>query len=374
MALVEVNGINLVEAKDKGHTITIDPEGEVNFEISYTVVGEYPISIDGFKIIIVFLDLDTYSSTQELDVETPLGGEGSIVQTIKLKDYLGVGDIQFVSGIYKLRVEVYYSVEGRAEALEGEPFYVRITGNPMMTGMGVVAVAGVASAGISIASLAWSAKEAILFELNRSIMSTKVSPTAELMNFYKGRLTDRAQSEVTQRASSFARKTWRREKCPSCGSKWPEGQAICPKCGVTLEEAEKLYSKLFGEKCLKACEEVGVSVSGLNISEIAQSIGERMLVTTDIISFLAKSGLALVEPHVGKRMKASTRKLVFTGLYTCIVSLFWIQACGLEAVSLYMLIFAILTGIVLPMIISRLLDSRIRSSLNTFWKTKLEPT
>jgi hypothetical protein len=373
-ALIIVNGMNLKEAKDSGCAAIIEPDGRVDFDVSYAVVGEYPISLTGFKIIYVQCDVDTFSSTQTLNIEGSPGSNGSITQSINLEDYLGFGDLQFVSGIYTLRIEIYYDIEGRANTLRVEPFYVRLRGNPMTTIMGGVATAGLVYSGISIISLAYSVKKSIAFELDRSIKSAKVSPTDKLISYYKGKTAKKAQGAVSKQLVGYIRGVWGGKRCPSCSSNWPEGQKTCLKCGINLIDAEKLYSEFLGEKCLKACEELGVSVSGYSVGKIAQNLSEGLPVATDIISVLVFSGLAIVEPHIGTRLQATTRKLVFTGLSTCVTVLFWIQACGLEAISLQMLIIAIITGTILPMVISRVIGKRIHSAIHTFWKKKLRQT
>ncbi|MFQ6052805.1 MAG: hypothetical protein ACE5OO_01065 [Candidatus Bathyarchaeia archaeon] len=372
--LVEVDGRNLKEARDRSNALIIDPDEVVQFDVSCSAVGDSPIRLDEFRIVFVVLDFDAFSSTQFLDLEAQQGTIETFSQRMDLKNALSFGDLQLFSGIYKLRIEISYSVEGRTVTLESGPFYVKLRTNPLMTVTGLVATAGSISAGISMVTLARSVKDARSFELDRSIRSTSVIPTEKLMSFYKGKLALKTQKEAARRMLYLARRTGKMRRCPSCASEWPENRVNCRRCGLRLEEAEEMYSKLLRERCLDACEKLSMSVSGLQISQIAQSLGEGVPVTIDVTSVLVNSGLAFVEPHIGKRLKAPTRRLVLTGLSLSVFACLWIQANGLGSISLLTLLIAILTGTILPMLISRALDSRIHSSIDTFWKERLKQT
>lgn len=372
--LVEVDGRNLKEARDRSNALIIDPDEVVQFDVSCSAVGDSPIRLDEFRIVFVVLDFDAFSSTQFLDLEAQPGTIETLSQRMDLKNALSFGDLQLFSGIYKLRIEISYSVEGRTVTLESGPFYVKLRTNPLMTVTGLVATAGSISAGISMVTLARSVKDARSFELDRSIRSTSVIPTEKLMSFYKGKLALKTQKEAARRMLYLARRTGKMRRCPSCASEWPENRVNCRRCGLRLEEAEEMYSKLLRERCLDACEKLSMSVSGLQISQIAQSLGEGVPVTVDIASVLVNSGLAFVEPNIGKRLKAPTRRLVLTGLSLSVFACLWIQANGLGSISLLTLLIAILTGTILPMLISRALDSRIHSSIDTFWKERLKQT
>ena len=120
---------------------------------------------------------------------------------------------------------------------------------------------------------------------------------------------------------------------------------------------------------LRVSKDLVDSVSVLNVSSIALSLGMGIMPTMDIISVLSGAGLTLAQPRVAKDWSAKTRKLVFQGLSTSLFSIFWIQACGIDVVSISMLAVAIVSGFVLPILISKLFSNRITSHI----KKKLSP-
>jgi hypothetical protein len=212
--------------------------------------------------------------------------------------------------------------------------------------------------------------KSVQLEVEKSIENTNISPTDKLVGYYKGKSYKMVQDEVSNAAFRFAAKLWKGDKCLQCGEDWPEGYESCPSCNISLEEAQKIYSKSLGEKSLNASKEVVDSVSGLSLKGIADSLGEGVIPTTSIVSVLTFSGLTLLQPRVSKSWKMRTRKIIFTGLRTTLFSLFWIQACGIGTVSLYMLVIAILSGLLLPILISRILGNNINDRIKKFWESK----
>jgi hypothetical protein len=66
-------------------------------------------------------------------------------------------------------------------------------------------------------------------------------------------------------------------------------------------------------------------------------------------------------------MSKKTQRLVFTSLSTAIVTVLWVQSIGLEAISLTMLVIALLTGTIPALIIRRTLQLGIKQKiLDTF--------
>ena len=367
---IDFDGINIREAAEESNAILLDPDVDVLARLEYLVVGNYSIEVDKLKTVFSLADFDAWSKIDRLDFTLYPGGNFTFVQTWKFKNYIGSRNIGIVSGIYQVRYDLYYRVEGYSKVIKSVPFYVRFSGNPITSVFGVAATVGVAHAGISILGLVNSMRKSIQLEVDRSIESTKVSPTKKLMGYYKGKSYKSVQDEVSNVAFRYATKLWRGDKCPQCGTDWPEGHKACPSCHLTLEEAQELYSKLLRDKSLNACREVVDSVSGLSLSSIANNLGEGVTPTTDIISVLTFSGLALVQPRVAKSWGKKTGSLVFTGLRTTVFSLFWVQACGVEEISLTMLVIAVISGTLLPMLIGKVLGNNIKEKAKIFWESK----
>ena len=325
------------------------------------------LELEELKIVFVWADFDAYTHTHKMDVSMDPGENVIFNQT--WVDYPVIGDVKMLSGIFLMRYDLHYTMEGLSKVMEGVPFYVRLGGNPLVSVTGAVTTLAMAQAGISMVGLVSSIQKSLQMEVNNAIESTQVSPTDRLMSYYRSKSAKNIQNEITNAAFGYA-KLWKGDKCPSCGADWPEGEQECSGCEITQEKAQELYSKTLADKSLMAGKEVVDSVSGLSLSNIAQKLGEGVTPTTDIISVLTYSGLALAQPRVAKSWSVKTRKLVFTGFRISIFTIFWVQACGIGTISLTILVVAILTGTILPLLFSKGMGNSIKTKVNDFWKSK----
>ena len=207
-------------------------------------------------------------------------------------------------------------------------------------------------------------------ELKNSIGETKVSPTEKLMGYYRGKSYLLGQAEVSKLLFGYASSLWSRENCPQCGEDWPKDNDACPACLITADKAKEIYSTSLVEKSITVIKEVVDSVSGLSLKGIADKIGEGETPTTSIVSVVTFSGLTLVQPRVSKNWSKKQRSLIFTGLRTSIYALFWVQACGVGVVSLSALIIAVLSGFLIPLIISRVTGNGLKAKISEFWKER----
>jgi hypothetical protein len=364
------NGSSIGEAVEKNNAILLNPDVDILARLEYLGIGNSSIELDKLKTVFALAETDALSKTDILDFTLYPRSNFTFIQTWEFKNYIGTDDIGIISGIYQVRYDLHYEVDGHSKVLRTVPFYVRFSGNPITSVVGAASTVAVATAGISTLGLANTMRKSIQQEVDRSIESTKVSPTEKLMGYYKGKSYKSVQNEVSNAAFGYATKLWRGDKCPQCDMDWPEGQEACPNCSLTREEAQELYSKSLVNKSLNACKEVVDSVSGLSLSSIADSLGEGVTPTTSIISVLTFSGLTLVQPRVAKSWKKKTRNLVFSGVRTTLFSLLWIQACGVDVISLTILVLTLLSGMLLPMLISMVLGNNIKEKVKNFWETK----
>jgi hypothetical protein len=190
------------------------------------------------------------------------------------------------------------------------------------------------------------------------------------MGYYKGKSYSMFQAEVSNAVFEYLSSS-RRDKCPKCETDWPKDVDECPNCMITSEETDGLYVKSLVDKILDSCKEFVDSVSGLSLSNIAHSFSEGETPTFSILSVMTSSGLTIIQPRVSKDWRDKTRKLVFTGLRTAIYSLFWIQACGIESLSLVMLVVAIVSGLMIPILSSKILGDNIKGKARDYWRSKL---
>jgi len=278
-----------------------------------------------------------------------------------------------MSGIYHLKYYLNYDIVDSTEVLEGQPFYMKIIGNPFTSVTGVVSSVALAYAGITTAGLINTMSQSVPQEIIKSIDNSTVKATQKLKSYYEAKTFKSLQSEVSKSAFNYV-KTWKMDNCPSCETKWPEGNEICPGCQITLDEAKIIFAQNLEKKSLNACEEIVNSASSLSVYNITQKIGSGIVPTTSIVSVLLSAGLSLATPRVGKTWNAKTRKLVFKGLSTALTVIFWIQAIGFEVMSLSMLAVALLTATVPSLIISKILENMIKVKTKLFWGSKIVVT
>lgn len=365
--LIDVEGGNMNDAVHESNPIIVDLSDGVDIRLQYSVLNISELYIDRLKTVFVFADLDALSQTDELDFTLHPEDNFTYIQTWQFNNYLGIENFGLISGVYKVRYDLYYSVSNENKILSGTPFYVKFSGNPFTSVPSIVTTVAVLHAGVSVVSLVNTMRGSIKQEADKSIEATKVSPTKKLIGYYRGSTYSRLQAEVSKSAFEYAINLRRGGKCPQCNSEWPENQDTCSNCQITFEEAVELYSKTLSEKSLRAAKEVVDSVSGLSLSNIAMKLGEGVVPATSIISVLTFSGLTLIQPRIAKSWQEKTRKLVFRGLRIAIYSLFWIQATGIDTLSITTLVIVILSGFILPTIFSTILRFNIIGKVRNFW-------
>ena len=371
--LIEIDGQNIQNARDKENPIEIHPSGDIYGKLICKIIGNETIHINYVKIGFIIFDREIFSKEMELNVSLNSGDEFIINQTFTFQDVLGIEQFSYMSGIYHLKYYLNYDTVDSTEILEGQPFYMKIIGNPFTSVTGVVSTVALAYAGITTAGLINSMSQSIPQEIIKSIDNSTIKATKKLKSYYEGKTFKSLQNEVSKSAFNYV-KTWKTDNCPSCETKWPEGKEICPGCQITLDEAKIIFAQNLEKKSLNACEEIVNSASTLSVYNITQKIGSGIVPTTSIVSVLLSTGLTLANPRVGKTWNAKTRKLVFKGLSSALTAIFWIQAIGFEVMSLSMLAVALLTATVPALIISKILENMIKVKTKLFWGSKIVVT
>jgi hypothetical protein len=365
---IVMDGIDVTEALDMGNAIVIDPNVGVIAKIEYLVTGNHSLEISYLKTIVMVADIDAASQTDNIDVTLFSGDNFTFVQKWRFDNFVGNENIALITGVYLLRYDLYYSIEGQENVIRGSPFYIEFNANPLTSVFGVISTISLAVSGISFVGLTNSLRGSLGLELESSLGETKVSPSDKLKGYYRGKSYSMAQAEVSNLLFGYASRLWRSDKCPQCDIDWPKNIDECPSCNISTEEAKKLFTNSHVKKTLNAIKEVVDSVSGLSLKGIADKIDEGVIPTTNIVSVITFSGLTIIKPRVSKGWSKKTRKLVFTGLTSSLYALFWVQACGFGVVSMATLIVALLSGFLIPIIISRILGNGLRAKISEFWQ------
>jgi hypothetical protein len=370
LVYIDMDGKHIKDATQKSSPIRIDPNNGVIARVQYLAVSDSLIELGDLKTVFIVADVDALSKTDTIDVTLSHSDNFTFIQTWKFKNYVGNKNIALISGIYQVRYDLYYKIDSEDYVLEGLPFFIRFSANPMTSIFGVVSTLALTITGISLLKLLSSIRKSIPAEVEKSINYTKISPTSELISYYQELSFSKVQAEVSRVAFGYAVNRVRSEKCPKCKADWPKDNVQCPNCDLTLKEADELYAESLAKKALDTSKEVVESVDGLSLSDIASSLGEGITPATDIVEIITFSGLALIQPRVSKTWSKKTRSLVFSGLQTTIYSLFWFQAVGVGTVSLAMLVIAILSGIFIPIIFGKVLGDNIMEKVRDFWDSK----
>ena len=365
-----MDGKNTTDTLEQENAFLIDPNTGVIAKLEYLVVGNQNVELRQLKTIVLIADVDVISQTDIIDVPLSPGDNFTFLQTWKFNNYVAHENLALISGVYKLRYDLYYSSEGQNMVIKGIPFHVEFDANPLASVFGAVSTIALAATGFSFVGMANSLRGSIDSEISNSIGETKVSPTEKLKGYYKGKSYSMAQAEVSNLLFGYASKLWSREKCPQCEVDWPKEQKVCLSCNITADEAKELYSTSIVEKALSAIKEGVDSVSGLSIKGIADKIGEGETPTTSIFSMFTFSGLTLLQPRVSKNWNKKQRSLLFTGVRTSLYALFWVQACGLGVISISALIVAMLSGFLIPIAISKITGNTLKEKISEFWKIK----
>ena len=365
---IVLSGKNITEATDPINAFLIDPNEGVISKIEYLVTANQSVNLRYLKTVFIIADADAISKTDIINLNMSNGDKYTFIQTWKLDNYVGNENIGLISGIYKLRYDLYYIVKGQNKVIEGSPFYIKFKASPLTSVFGVLSSVAVVATGFSFVGLANSLRTSIDTELGNSIGESRVSPTEKLKGYYRGKSYSMAQSEISKLLYGYASKLWTQEKCPQCETDWPPDLNDCPNCHLTGDEAKELYSTSLVEKSITAIKEIVDSVSGLSLKGIADKIGEGETPTASIISVVTFSGLTLVQPRVSKKWSNKQRNLIFTGLKTSLYALFWVQATGIGVISIVSLLIAILSGFLIPAIISRITGNNLKAKISEFWE------
>jgi hypothetical protein len=136
--------------------------------------GNHSIEVSYLKTVFIVAGIDATSQTDIIDVTLSSGDNITFVQTWKFDNFVGHENIALISGVYELRYDLYYSVEGQDNVIKGLPFYVEFDASPLTSVFGVVSTISVAATGISFIGLAKSLRSSIDLELGNSIGETKV--------------------------------------------------------------------------------------------------------------------------------------------------------------------------------------------------------
>ena len=364
---IVLDGYDISEAVDKSTAILIDPEKGVMVNLNCSLISDDTVSLDDLKITFRIADFDIFSKEQDINLVLKPGDDVSIFQVWTFGVNMSVGDFDLLGGIYQIRYDLHYTINSTDKILEGEPFYIQISENPLATVSGLISTATVAVGGLSVISMVSSMIKSVPMEVSRAIESTLISPSNQLKGTYQANLTKGIQDQVSHAAFSYV-KSEGFEKCPKCETDWSKNNNKCPNCNISLSEAEELAIQNLSNKSMNTCKELVDSASALSVGEIALKLGQGITPTSSIIYVLTYAGFAFTKPRLGKSWNEKTRKLIIRLLETGLFMIFWIQAAGVDTISLNMMIIGLLTAAIPGIVISKIVEGMILAKAKLTYK------
>lgn len=365
--IIDLNGTPISEATSEDTPILYD-QNEFKTSIICKSNSNESIFIEEVKTTFIIADIDIINKREAIEKTVLPYNNMTFIQTWRLNNGVLNQNFALISGIYKVRYDIKYSIGEETSTSSSTPFYIDFNVNPIKSVLGLVTTLTLITTTLSTLSLINTIKKGIPNEIESSSTNAMFKPSSELRSFYKETGFSKLQSEFTTRTFGITSRQWRNDVCPNCGTEWVEESDTCSNCGITLKEAEELHSNNIIKKALNVGKEIAESVDGLSFGEILLQLGDNITPTTDILELLTFSGLAIAEPRLSKDWNKKTRDLLFKTLQWTLYSLFWINTCGISAISLVYLGIAIISSTLIPLIINKIYSDKILKQASMFWK------
>jgi hypothetical protein len=274
---------------------------------------------------------------------------------VDLEDVLKVGNGIIVTGIYRSRFSLEYTVAGREE-LWHQTKDIKIPGNPLVTPAGA---AGAAFSLGTVAAIIALVKTITVPGLAAgTILPAGASAHAlsGLHEFLSARLESTTRGRVVGSIVNSAKRRIIRQKCPICESRVKHG--YCYTCGKSAKDLHKEYTDRLKDLSLQ-CGQLLSSGRSATVEEICSALDVNEKVATDVIATLK---------HVGFiRVKGITRKItgkaVTAGICSGISTIIWITVGGFAVLSTAALVAILVVAIVIPFAVAKSLQIRARRAI-----------
>ncbi len=395
-AQIVVNGKNLCDAIIPSEAVPINISEPVSFEFNYEVF-EHTVYLLRLEITVFFTDIPIFTQP----VTEPFGPTGlpvfagmtnSTTGELDLQPLLEMAGLQLATGVYRIGANLFYHLEGSTteKAIGTDyptfyPVYFRILGNPLLSAIGVIAVAGAAFVGLSTASslIGFIGSGSAISQIGQlaNLGSgnfgdwTELAKTGWRMRSIRKKakdllalpnlavlagtailagiaavLTGHAVAEKSADAKQHkiildgvrerALVAWAGVRCPKCGSKWTEPETPCPKgkCGTDWETGRKEFADKMVELADKALP-ILASRSTLDVRGLAKK-----LKTDDYYAGLVGTMLTDLGATQIAKVRTPMKSLAINGASIALVTLTWTQLLGYTAMGLIGWIAIISTG------------------------------
>jgi Ca-activated chloride channel family protein len=389
---------NIIDAQNESDPIVLNAD-EVTLFLEWINTGTSSLKLHQLELGFTFLDLTVYSLTYELGNIISPSSTGNYTFTLDFGPILKPAGVNLVSGIYKVTCKLIYetvqttdpthevsmvsykemetsippSILSYATAQTVDSihevdtnFYMKMESNMLTSVLGIAVTAGTA---LSIVTALGATREVTTaIQTVRSISSAAdINQLLGLKSLPNGlNILPSGQSEwvkvgdlpkeTIKRMYESAKKHWDGKKCPKCKAKWAKNAPKCVKCGISLEEAEKLHSETVVKLTEKAKMPIYKTAGGVGVKVLARMMGLDTMIVNAVLKTMLDSGLA--KSKVSRRFILN--KFIVNGSKLIVSAIIFLQIAGLKVFGGYYLIFAIILGATISFVVGTLVNRMLK--------------
>ncbi|MCK5240597.1 MAG: hypothetical protein KAR33_13655, partial [Candidatus Thorarchaeota archaeon] len=302
--LLLFDGRSAASATSQENPITIPRDAPMELYLEINVTNDAPLNMSG---VITFY----YQGIPVLPIEIqnpetgtawvpvdPTLGVLPVTYQFNLSDYLSLGDIDLMTGIYEASLSFnYYEMDtvtlantGDLQTIEERFYFILKVDNPLsavFTVVGAITAVSTASAAAGLGFNFKSIFEAIQTAHKARSIQKKTGQIRSLPNLLvigalpalfsmlsgmvkvkkKKKKGEEAEPEaepdgvseylLRQRLREIAPPAWKGDKCPKCKRDWHKKTNTCKKCKIDEETARNEYAEYLSTKTEKALKVVG---------------------------------------------------------------------------------------------------------------------
>jgi ribosomal protein L40E len=348
--------------------IVIDVEEETKIFLEWNNTCSSALKVSSFEIEFTYLDFKVYTLTYKLTTITPSYSTSNYTVYQNLEPYLKQADLTLIEGIYKIVFRLTYQILTEPVSTHelSMPLYIKFSGNLLGSVIGVTATAGVAVTALTIVG---GFREASTVVETTKLINTAVNPNTllnldSLPNGLSATQPAQAQwvkvgdlpKETVKRMYETAAKQWGGKTCPKCIGKWPIKATFCGKCGITLEEAKKIFSETVVPLTEKAKTPIYKTAGGIGVKVLARSLGIDTMMANCVLKTMLDSGLA--KANVSSRFVIN--KFIINGSKIVVSAIIFLQISGLKVLGINYLILSIVLGATISFVVGKIVGRTLK--------------
>lgn len=348
---VVVNGDDILGLE----TIVVHPDQELTIDIYISEVTR-EVTLHKVSAAVIFAGREVFTLSHDLGGFRIAPGDSYTEGiAVRPRDTLKLGNLPLVTGIYRARVKLDYTVEDQPKAWS-EAKNIRVPGNPLATPVGAAAAMVSAGAAAAILFLVRSLAGSGLVAGITLPGATPLTPSRALHDLALERLEPAARGRVVGSMVKGAKGVAVKERCPICGTRIRHGH--CYTCRESVKEMQREYAERVSALALQGAELLasgGVST----LDALCSKLGIDARLGSDVVTVLNKARLVRVKGVARKVMG----KAVMAGIGIGFSSVLWITVGGFAVLNTTALVTVLVVSIVVPLAVARGLQMKTRRAL-----------